>query len=56
MYGTAEQDNASHGWAGHVKAQSMSGGLMLAMIAGILYNIIAYSRTVKNLLGTVIRS
>ena len=32
-----EQDNASHGWAGHVKAQSKLGGMMLAMITGIAY-------------------
>jgi hypothetical protein len=34
MHDTAEQDNASHGWAGYVKAQSMLGRLMLAIIRG----------------------
>ena len=38
-YGMAEQDNASHGWAGHVKTQSKLARLMLAMIKGIAYNV-----------------
>ena len=33
----AEQDNASHGWTGHIKAQSTLGISMLAMITGIEY-------------------
>ena len=32
IYGTAEQDNASHGWTGHVKTQSKLATLMPAMI------------------------
>ena len=56
IYGTAEQDTASHGWTGHVKTQSKLAILMLAIITGIAYNIIAYSCIVNNIVGAVLPS
>ena len=53
IYGMVEQDNASHGWTGHVKAQSKLARLMLVMITGTAYNIIAYSCVVNDLAGDV---